>query len=197
MIVGPASRRPIRALVDPHRAARQSDAALVCSATSFRVFPTNTCVIADLGKTRVPGILGHDPQNSRLTNTVPNRSPRQTTSLPTVSGQERKTAPHRGAGHAIVLEPPSGSAPRPAQWRLPGSPGERDAVCSPGYEAGHRRAIGVVAALSSTHERTRRWCDAGPPGRQSSRRTRRPVLRACSGTTAATGTGAVFVSMGD
>ncbi len=30
----------------------------------------------------------------------------------------------------------------------PGSPGTRDAGCSTGYEAGRRRAIGVVAALS-------------------------------------------------
>ncbi len=45
MIVGPASRRPIRALVDPRRAARQSNAAPVCDAIWSRVFPTNTCVI--------------------------------------------------------------------------------------------------------------------------------------------------------
>ena len=45
MIVGPASRRPIRALVDPRRAARQSNAALVCHAIWSRVFPSNTCVI--------------------------------------------------------------------------------------------------------------------------------------------------------
>jgi len=49
----------------------------------------------------------------------------------------------------------------------PGSHGERDAVCSPGFEAGRRRAIGVVAALQATHERPRRWCDAGPMGRHS------------------------------
>ncbi len=45
MIVGPASRRPIRTLVDPRRAARQSNAALVCQAIWSRVSPTNTCVI--------------------------------------------------------------------------------------------------------------------------------------------------------
>ncbi len=45
MIVGLASRRPIRALVDPRRAARQSHAALVCDAMWSRVFPSNTCVI--------------------------------------------------------------------------------------------------------------------------------------------------------
>ncbi len=57
-------------------------------------------------------------------------------------------------------------------WRathnvIPGSPGERLEVSSPGYEAGRRRAIGVVAALPSTHARPRRWCDAGTPGRNS------------------------------
>jgi len=45
MIVGPASRRPIRALVDPRRAARQSSAALVYGAMWSRVFPSNTCAI--------------------------------------------------------------------------------------------------------------------------------------------------------
>jgi len=39
-------------------------------------------------------------------------------------------------------------APRPAPHNvIPGSLGERDAVCSPGDEAGRRRAIGVVVAL--------------------------------------------------
>ncbi len=50
---------------------------------------------------------------------------------------------------------------------MPGSLGERDAVSSPGHEVGRRRAIGVVAALPATSARPRRWCDAGPPGRQS------------------------------
>ncbi len=63
-------------------------------------------------------------------------------------------------------ERPPGGAVRPHKCR-PGSPGRRDAVRSPGYEAGRRRAIGVVAALPSTHARPRRWCDAGPPGRNS------------------------------
>ncbi len=49
----------------------------------------------------------------------------------------------------------------------PGSPGERDAVCCSGYEAGRRRAIGVVAALPASLARPRRWCDAGPLRRQS------------------------------
>ena len=38
-------------------------------------------------------------------------------------------------------------------------------LCS-GSVAGRRRAIGVVAALQSTHKRPRRWCDAGQLGRQ-------------------------------
>ncbi len=48
----------------------------------------------------------------------------------------------------------------------PGSLGERDAVSSPGYEAGRRRAIGVVAALSinprATTPMVRRWTDGTP-----------------------------------
>jgi len=58
---------------------------------------------------------------------------------------------------------------------LPGSPGTRDEVCSPGYEAGRRRAIGVVAAVQSTTHATapmvRRWGavtprrHSGPEGR--------------------------------
>ncbi len=55
--------------------------------------------------------------------------------------------------------------PAPRTMALPGSPGELDAVCSPGYEAGRRRTIGVVAALPASHARPRRWCDAGAPGR--------------------------------
>jgi hypothetical protein len=37
----------------------------------------------------------------------------------------------------------------------PGSLGERDVVCSPGSEAGRRRSISVVAAVSVTFARTR------------------------------------------
>ncbi len=77
-----------------------------------------------------------------------------------------KPPPPRGAGHAIVPERTPGAASRSRTMALPGSPGERDAVCFPGYEAGRRRAIGVVAALPASHARPRRWCDAGSPGRQ-------------------------------
>ena len=74
---------------------------------------------------------------------------------------ERKTAPHGVPGPHCA-----GTTSRrciPLRTNVgPGSPGERDAVCCSGYEAGRRRAIGVVAALQSTHERPRRWCDAGP-----------------------------------
>jgi len=52
----------------------------------------------------------------------------------------------------------------------PGSLGTRDAVFSPGFEAGRRRAIGVVAALSinprATTPMVRRWA-AGTPERHS------------------------------
>ena len=59
------------------------------------------------------------------------------------------------------------TATRPAPHKvLPGSLG-RDAVCCSGYEEGRRRALGVVAALSTTNARPRRWRDvaAGTPMR--------------------------------
>ncbi len=53
---------------------------------------------------------------------------------------------------------------------MPGSLGERDEVCCPGHEAGRRRTIGVVAALSinprATTPMVRRWV-AGTPMRPS------------------------------
>ncbi len=68
---------------------------------------------------------------------------------------------------------------------LPGSPGRRDPVCSPGYEAGRRRAIGVVAALSinprATTPMVRRWVagtpmrPSGPEGRGCEQKTGRPA----------------------
>ncbi len=58
----------------------------------------------------------------------------------------------RGAGYGIVSHRPSGQRHLPHN-ALPGSLGERDAVCSPGFEAGRRRAIGVVAALPINHLR--------------------------------------------
>ncbi len=65
--------------------------------------------------------------------------------------------------------------PAPRTMALPGSPGRRDEVCCPGNEAGRRRAIGVVAALSiyppATTPMVRRWSaetpmrHGGPEGR--------------------------------
>ena len=62
-------------------------------------------------------------------------------------------------------------ASRPSQHNvIPGSHGERDAVCSPGSETGRRRTIGVVAALTinprATTPMVRRWA-AGTPKRHS------------------------------
>ncbi len=76
------------------------------------------------------------------------------------------------------------SAVRPTQHKCrPGSPGERDAVTSPGSEEGRRRAIGVVAALSiyplATTTMVRRWVagtpmrPSGPEGRGRGQRHRR------------------------
>ncbi len=55
---------------------------------------------------------------------------------------------------------------------LPGSPGERDEICSSGVEGGRRRAIGVVADPLINHPSDR--ADGATLGRQ--RRTRRPGL---------------------
>ncbi len=88
----------------------------------------------------------------------------------------RKTAPLRGAGYAIVLEPPSGSAPRPAQWRYRAPPGGAPHPGSSGYEEGRRRIIGGVAALSinphATTPMVRRWV-AGTPMRHGGPEGRR------------------------
>ena len=49
---------------------------------------------------------------------------------------------------------------------MPGSLGKRDEKTSSGSEGGRRRTIGGVAAFLAPHARPRRWCDAGPLGRQ-------------------------------
>ncbi len=79
--------------------------------------------------------------------------------------EQPKTPLHRGAGYVIVLEPPSGAATRFAQWRYRAPSGSAMWSALPAT----RQAAGVPSAWSqpsqSTHERPRRWCDAGPPGR--------------------------------
>ncbi len=87
---------------------------------------------------------------------------------------KRKTSPQRGAGYVIVLEPPTGAATRCAQWRYR-APSGSAMRSAPGYEAGRRRAIGVVAALPInprvTTPMVRRWSagthwrHSGPEGR--------------------------------
>ncbi len=76
-------------------------------------------------------------------------------------------APQRGAGHAIVPDRPPGTAAHPAQWRCRAPSGSAMTASLPA----RREAAGVPSAwsqpLQSTHARPRRWCDAGPPGRQS------------------------------
>ena len=106
--------------------------------------------------TSLTGRLEARPHNVRRPGLDPN--PKQTRS-------PRKPRPIGVPGLTLcrIDHPASRRSPHNV---TPGSPGERDAVCSSGYEAGRRRAIGVVAAVSSTHARPRRWRDAGPPGRQ-------------------------------
>ena len=61
---------------------------------------------------------------------------------------------------------------------LPGNPRGRAFRCaSPGDQAGRRRAIGVVAVLSATPARPRRWCDAGTPDRPASQKAGAPGRR--------------------
>ncbi len=165
MIVGPASRRPIRALVDPRRAARQSSAALVCDAIWSRVFPTSTCVIgisptSESPKSGSTTLTTRDYPTPTWPKSALNNEP------PTDSGHAENPAP---SGCRVRFCAGATSRLRLASRTKcgPGSPGERDAVCSTGYEAGRRRAIGGVAALPATSARPRRWCDAGAPGRQS------------------------------
>ncbi len=166
MIVGPASRRPIRALVDPRRSVRQSKAALVCDAIWSRVFPSNTSVIgisprSESPKSGAPTLRTPDRPIRTWPNSAANNEP------PNRSRARGKPPPIGVPGPHLCRN--DLSAERPAQHKCrPGSPGERDAVCSPGYEGGRRRAIGVVAALSinprATTPMVRRWV-AGTPKR--------------------------------
>ena len=178
VIVGPASRRPIRALVDPRRAARQSNAALVCDAIWSRVFPSNTCVIGIWPRSVSPEsgattLRTRDyPIRTLPKSAVNNGAPNHFTTPIINRGRP---------GHAEI-RPPSGCRARycagtnPRRrvtlrtMALPGSPGTRDEVCSTGTEAGRRRSSSVVAALQSTTHATtllgRRWV-AGTPTRHS------------------------------
>jgi len=109
--------------------------------------------------------------------------PKTLTHLPDHLSGKRKTAPHRGAGHDFVPEERHGNASRSAQGPCRAPSGSAFSRGSPGYEAGRRRAIGVVAAFPSypraTTSMVRRWA-AGT----ASQRTRRPGMRAGSGTVA-------------
>ena len=73
----------------------------------------------------------------------------------------RKTTPHRECRVRQLCRIGLQASRRSPHNVQPGSLGERDAVSSPGYEAGRRRAIGVVAALAinprATTPMVRRW----------------------------------------
>ncbi len=166
MIVGPASRRPIRALVDPRRAAHQSNAALVCNATWSRVFPSNTCVIGISPRSEPPkswatSLTTRDhpirtwpksAENNEPPNHFTTRGKPRPTGVPGMALCQKdltatRPAPHkvhaglpREARHTLVLPATRQAAGAPSAWSQP---------------------------FQSTHARPRRWCDAGPPGRQS------------------------------
>ncbi len=86
----------------------------------------------------------------------------------TVSDQStRETALPRGAGHDFVPDQRHGGASRSAQGLCRAPPGwSMKSVLPVSWQA-----AGAPSAWSqpsqSTHERPRRWCDAGPPGRHS------------------------------
>jgi len=86
-----------------------------------------------------------------------------------VAGHADKPLPIGVPGPHLCRYKLPATRPTPHKCR-PGSLGERDAVGSPGYEAGRRRAIGVVAALPinprATTPMVRRWV-AGTPTRHS------------------------------
>ncbi len=79
----------------------------------------------------------------------------------------REGAPRRGAGYAIVPEPPPGTVTRFAQWRYRAPSGSASRSIFPAT----RQAAGAPSAWSqpsqSTNARPRRWRDAGSLERQS------------------------------
>ncbi len=109
----------------------------------------------------------------------------------------KQTAPHRGAGSAFVPVRPPGRAARPAQMPT-GLP--REARCGLLFRprgrppACHRRGRSPLNQPTCDHAD---GATLGHRDAKASRWPRRPVLRARSGTTAATETGAVSVSVGD
>ncbi len=165
MIVGPASRRPIRTLVDPRRAARQSNAALVCQAIWSRVSPTNTCVIGTSPRSKSPKswattLTTRDHPISTWPKSTVNNGP------PNRSRTRGKPRPLGVPGTPLCWNrhPALPRAPHNGATGLPR--GARRILVLPAT----RKAAGAPSAWSqppqSTHARPRRWCDAGSPGRQ-------------------------------
>ena len=173
MIVGPASRRPIRALVDLRRAARQSNAALVCIAIWSRVFPSNTCVIgisprSESPKSRSTTLGTRDHPTRTDPKSAANNEPPNHQMTPIINRSRPghlENHAHRGAGFDIVPERPPGIAALPAQCHT-GLPREGDPVCSPGYETGRRRGRSYPRYLRAIAPMVRRWA-SGTPKRHS------------------------------
>ena len=127
----------------------------------------------DLTKIRVPEIRGHYPQDSRLPNPyLAKVRGKQRASQPL--HDTRKTPPHRGAGYAIVPEPPSRNVTRFAQWRYRAPSGR----ASRSIFSATREAAGVRAAWSPPFQSPPYdHADRATLGRRdakASRRTRRP-----------------------
>ena len=133
-------------------------------------------------------VVGADSSNrgrwtSHPQHTPPSSVPHQLRHV-VMPGAEARTARSSGrAGYVVVPGRPSDAAARSAQLRYRALHGTRDEICSPGFEVGRRRAVGVVAALTinprATMPMARRWA-AGTP----SQRPRRPGLRTGSGAAA-------------
>ncbi len=123
----------------------------------------------DLTKVRIPRILAHDPHDSRLPNPyLAEVRGKQRVSQPLHN--TRKTAPPRGAGHAIVPERTPGAASRCAQWRCRAPSGSAMRSAFPAQ----RQAAGARSVRSQPFRRpSRDRADRATLGRQ--RRPRRPV----------------------
>ncbi len=130
-------------------------------------FSSNTCVIANSprSESRKSGATSLTTRDypistwpkSTVNNGPPTRSGNPSTTE--VDQATRKTAPHRGAGYAIVLEPPPGSAPRPAQWRYRAPSGSATRSISPGLRnrppSVHQHRRRDASALINASQRPR------------------------------------------
>jgi len=175
MIVGPASRRPIRAPVDPRRAARHSNTALVCDAIWSRVFPTNTCVIAISPRSESP--------ESWVTTLTTRDYPTRTWPKSAVNNGSPNHFTTRGKPRSIGVPGPFlcrsdlPTTPRLAHKMRTGLP--RGARCGLLFRPRGRPPARHRRGRSPLNQPTRDHADGATLGRRdanASRRPRRPVM---------------------